>query len=136
EDNTQVPELMEKVEEMITDNQELRLLLLGWKGVGKSSVGNAILGRRYFESGQETELCLRRQALVSGRRVTIVDTPGWDWFSVRRTPKRIRQDTDNEGGSSVGNTPLKPKRRRNIQQFEGTRASYQFMSMFSEINCC
>ncbi|XP_056263418.1 GTPase IMAP family member 8 [Pseudoliparis swirei] len=137
EDNTQVPELMEKVEEMITDNQgwyfevnelilleeeqarraleeesmrmeeharqrdqmiggpprELRLLLLGWKGVGKSSVGNSILGRRYFESGQETELCLRRQALVSGRRITIVDTPGWDWFSVRRTPKRIRQES-------------------------------------------
>jgi len=72
---------------------ELRLLLLGWKGVGKSSVGNSILGRRYFESGQETELCLRRQALVSGRRITIVDTPGWDWFSVRRTPKRIRQES-------------------------------------------
>lgn len=72
---------------------ELRLLLLGWKGVGKSSVGNSILGRRYFESGQETDLCLRRQALVSGRRVTIVDTPGWDWFSVRRTPKRIRQES-------------------------------------------
>uniref|UniRef100_A0A8C9XWK7 AIG1-type G domain-containing protein n=1 Tax=Sander lucioperca TaxID=283035 RepID=A0A8C9XWK7_SANLU len=69
------------------------LLLLGWKGVGKSSVGNSILGRRYFESGQETELCLRRQALVSGRRITIVDTPGWDWFSVRRTPKRIRQES-------------------------------------------
>lgn len=72
---------------------ELRLLLLGWKGVGKSSVGNSILGRRFFESGQETELCLRRQALVCGRRVTIVDTPGWDWFSVRRTPKRIRQES-------------------------------------------
>uniref|UniRef100_A0A3B5LQ14 AIG1-type G domain-containing protein n=1 Tax=Xiphophorus couchianus TaxID=32473 RepID=A0A3B5LQ14_9TELE len=71
----------------------LRLLLLGWKGVGKSSVGNSILGRRFFESGQETELCLRRQALVCGRRVTIVDTPGWDWFSVSRTPKRIRQES-------------------------------------------
>ncbi|XP_054892111.1 GTPase IMAP family member 8 [Poeciliopsis prolifica] len=137
EENTQVPELMEKVEELVTDNQgwyfevnelilleeeqarraleeermrmeeharqreqmiggpprELRLLLLGWKGVGKSSVGNSILGRRFFESGQETELCLRRQALVCGRRVTIVDTPGWDWFSVSRTPKRIRQES-------------------------------------------
>lgn len=72
---------------------ELRVLLLGWKGVGKSSVGNAILGRKFFESGQETELCLRRQALVCGRRVTVVDTPGWDWFSVRRTPKRIRQES-------------------------------------------
>lgn len=56
-------------------------------------MGNSILGRRFFESGQETELCLRRQALVCGRRVTIVDTPGWDWFSVRRTPKRIRQES-------------------------------------------
>ncbi|KAM6957909.1 GTPase IMAP family member 8 [Aplochiton taeniatus] len=137
EDVTQVQELLEKVEEIVTDNQgwyfevnelilleeeqarkaleeermrmaeherqreqmiggpprELRVLLLGWKGVGKSSVGNSILGRRDFESGQETELCLRRQALVSGRRVTVVDTPGWDWFSVRRTPKQIRQES-------------------------------------------
>uniref|UniRef100_A0A667YNE3 GTPase IMAP family member 8 n=1 Tax=Myripristis murdjan TaxID=586833 RepID=A0A667YNE3_9TELE len=75
------------------DRGKLRVLLLGWKGVGKSSVGNSILGRRDFEAGQETELCLRRQALVSGRRVTIVDTPGWDWFSVRRTPKRIRHES-------------------------------------------
>uniref|UniRef100_A0A3P8Y1Z7 GTPase IMAP family member 8 n=1 Tax=Esox lucius TaxID=8010 RepID=A0A3P8Y1Z7_ESOLU len=72
---------------------ELRVLLLGWKGVGKSSVGNTLLGHRAFESGTETQQSLRRQAEVAGRRVTVVDTPGWDWFSLRRTPKHIRQES-------------------------------------------
>ncbi|XP_059928251.1 GTPase IMAP family member 8 isoform X1 [Gadus macrocephalus] len=190
DENTQVPELMEKVEEMITDNQgwyfevnelilleeeqarraleeermrmeeharqrdqmiggpprELRLLLLGWKGVGKSSVGNTILGRRDFEVGQETEMCLRRQALVSGRRVTVVDTPGWDWFSVRRTPKRIRQESQ-RGAALLRPGPhtlllvlpvvssLTTRKRRtllaHIEALFGERASLHTMVLFS-----
>lgn len=34
------------------------------------------------------EQSLRRQADVVGRKVTIVDTPNWDWVSVRRTMKQ------------------------------------------------
>ncbi|KAJ3600501.1 hypothetical protein NHX12_031482 [Muraenolepis orangiensis] len=161
DENTQVPELMEKVEELITDNQgwyferdqmiggpprELRLLLLGWKGVGKSSVGNTILGRRDFEVGQETEMCLRRQALVSGRRVTVVDTPGWDWFSVRRTPKRIRQESQ-RGAALLRPGPhtlllvlpvvssLTTRKRRtllaHLEALFGERASLHTMVLFS-----
>ncbi|XP_062341159.1 GTPase IMAP family member 8 isoform X2 [Osmerus eperlanus] len=189
-ESTQVQELLEKVEELVEENQgwyfefneltlleeeharraleeerrrmeeqerlrpsmiggpprELRVLLLGWKGVGKSSVGNAILGRRDFESGLETELCMRRQALVAGRRVTVVDTPGWDWFSVRRTPRRIRQETK-RGGALLYPGPhtillvlpvvcsLSTRKRRtleaHIEALFGDRACLHTMVLFS-----
>lgn len=68
------------------------MLLVGWRGAGKSSVGNALLDCRVFESGRPTEVSIRRQAFVAGRRLTIVDTPGWDWFSVQRTPSHIQKE--------------------------------------------
>ncbi|XP_030649210.1 GTPase IMAP family member 8 [Chanos chanos] len=72
--------------------RELRMLLLGWRGSGKTSAGNVILGVREFHSGRQTQRCVRRQALVAGRRLTLVDTPGWDWFSYERTPAYVRQE--------------------------------------------
>ncbi|XP_051572056.1 GTPase IMAP family member 8-like isoform X1 [Myxocyprinus asiaticus] len=134
DNGTQVAELLQKVEEIVQENQgwffemekpnlmfedeefqeeregdgvaevektpamfrspprELRLLLVGWRGAGKSSAGNVLLGCRVFESGRPTEVSVRRQAFVAGRRLTIVDTPGWDWFSVQRTPSNVRKE--------------------------------------------
>ncbi|XP_016300224.1 GTPase IMAP family member 5-like [Sinocyclocheilus anshuiensis] len=50
--SAQVAELLQKVEEMVQENQ-------GW----------------FF-----------------GRHLTVVDTPGWDWSSVQRTPSNIRKE--------------------------------------------
>uniref|UniRef100_A0A8C1S1T9 GTPase IMAP family member 8 n=1 Tax=Cyprinus carpio TaxID=7962 RepID=A0A8C1S1T9_CYPCA len=71
--------------------RELRVLLVGWSGAGKSSAGNLLLGCRVFKTGRPTEVSVRHQALVAGQRLTVVDTPGWDWFSVQRTPSSIRK---------------------------------------------
>ena len=74
---------------------ELRLVLLGRKGAGKSAAVNTLLGGAGgFESGRPTEECVRRQADVAGRKVTVVDTPGWEWYyPLNSTPNWVRRET-------------------------------------------
>ncbi|XP_049447884.1 GTPase IMAP family member 1-like [Epinephelus fuscoguttatus] len=61
--------------------EETRIVLLGLPGGGKSSSGNTILGSHQFESGCDFDsvstetVC--KSAEVEGRRVTVVDTPGF-----------------------------------------------------------
>ncbi|XP_036436224.1 uncharacterized protein LOC118814632 [Colossoma macropomum] len=124
-DDTQVTELLEKIEEMVAANRgchfemsrnisreleewrageerakvrmmkvqkqrqairaqmddthhlsDLRILLLGYINGGRSSAGNTILGRKEFDF-QRTTHCVKRQGEVAGRRITVVEAPGW-----------------------------------------------------------
>ncbi|XP_077068162.1 GTPase IMAP family member 8 isoform X1 [Siphateles boraxobius] len=93
-----VPEVERTAARFKSLPRELRVLLVGWCGAGKSSAGNLLLGCRVFESGRPTEVSVRHQALVAGRRLTIVDTPGWDWFSAQRTPGNIRKEIKQGAG--------------------------------------
>ncbi|CAB1318750.1 unnamed protein product, partial [Coregonus sp. 'balchen'] len=73
---------------------ELRLVLLGRTGAGRSAAGNTILGREEFGAQASpsavTQRSKRREGDVSGRRLVLVDTP--DWFCPGLSLDEMRQD--------------------------------------------
>ncbi|XP_041666197.1 GTPase IMAP family member 4-like [Cheilinus undulatus] len=62
----------------------LAFILLGRRKSGKSSAGNIILDTEEFQvyPYRRTTRCSVSQGMVSGRAVTVVDTPGWSLFGL------------------------------------------------------
>ncbi|XP_028429486.1 GTPase IMAP family member 8 isoform X2 [Perca flavescens] len=69
----------------------LGLILLGRRKSGKSSAGNMILDRGVFQVDKKTTICSVSHGEVSGRPVTVVDTPGWSLFGLAN-PKQVRTE--------------------------------------------
>ncbi|KAL0202374.1 hypothetical protein M9458_000392 [Cirrhinus mrigala] len=60
------------------ETDELLTLMMGLELTGKSATGNTILGRNVFGGSfmRTTRSCEKQEAVVSGRTISIIDTPG------------------------------------------------------------
>ncbi|RXN34222.1 GTPase IMAP family member 8-like protein [Labeo rohita] len=82
--------------------EEIRVVLLGWVLCGKSAAGNTILNRDEFDTGGRTGVGLWGFGDVDGRKMTVLDTPGWwKYIESELNPDFIRSailESDSEFG--------------------------------------
>uniref|UniRef100_A0A8C1E3D4 AIG1-type G domain-containing protein n=1 Tax=Cyprinus carpio carpio TaxID=630221 RepID=A0A8C1E3D4_CYPCA len=95
ERENEVKTKMQSLKKCLTERScgfpELRIVLMGGRFVGKTSVMNTIL--KIKQEFSNSKKCVMREGEVDKRKVILIDTPGWwPYASVKETSESVKQE--------------------------------------------